>query len=78
MVYSDHHELYEQQHLVRQWMPTPWLKVTRDANGLITDAVNLIPAIDDLDPFGGLYGGVPKYHMTIALIPELAADVHKQ
>jgi hypothetical protein len=57
-------------------MPTPWLRVKRDATGKITDAVSLVPAIDDLDPFGGLYGGTPKYHMTLAVIPELAADLH--
>ena len=36
----------------------------------------LVPAIDDLDPFGGAYGGAPKYFMTLAVIPELAADLH--
>ena len=36
----------------------------------------LNPAIDDLDPFGGIYGGTPKYYMTMTVIPELAAELH--
>ena len=75
MIYGDNHDLYTAKGLRREWMPTPWLRISRDATGKITDAVSLVPAIDDLDPFGGAYGGTPKYFMTLAVIPELAADL---
>lgn len=77
MVYGDNHDLYTKKHLVRQWMPTPWIKVTRDGAGKITDAKTMVAGIDDLDPFGGMYGGNAKYHMTLALIPELVAELHR-
>jgi hypothetical protein len=76
MIYSENHDLYTHKGLRREWMATPWLRVKRDATGKVIDAASLVPAIDDLDPFGGLYGGTPKYHMTLAVIPELAADLH--
>jgi hypothetical protein len=76
MVYGENHDLYTVKGLRREWMPTPWLRLSRDGTGKIVDAVSLVPAIDDLDPFGGAYGGTPKYFMTLALIPELAADLH--
>jgi len=76
MIYSENHDLYTAKGLRREWMPTPWLRLKRDAGGKIIDAVSLVPAIDDLDPFGGAYGGAPKYFMTLAVIPELAADLH--
>jgi hypothetical protein len=78
MVYSDHHELYEVQKLQRQWMATPWLKIKRNAAGQITDAKSMLPAIDDMDPFGGAYGGQPKYNLTLVVIPELANDLARQ
>ncbi len=75
MIYAENHDLYTIQGLRREWMPTPWLRLERDAYGKIIDAVSLVPAIDDLDPFGGAYGDTPKYFMTLAVIPELAADL---
>jgi hypothetical protein len=77
MIYGDNHDLYTKKGLRREWMPTPWIRVKRDGAGKITDAESLVPAIDDMDPFGGAYGGTPKYHMTLALIPELAAEIHR-
>lgn len=35
----------------RQWMATPWIQITRDATGKVTDVKSLVPAIDDMDPF---------------------------
>jgi hypothetical protein len=60
---------------VRSWMPTPWLKVTRDASGTIIDADSLVGAIDDLDPFGKKYGNKPSYFMTLAVVPELDQEL---
>lgn len=76
MIYGENHDLYLKKGLRRQWMPTPWLKVKRDSAGTITDAVSLVPAIDDMDPFGG--GTSPKYFMTLAVIPELAAELRAE
>ncbi len=78
MIYGDDHDLYSRVGLRRQWMPTPWLRLTRDAAGTITDAESLMPAIDDMDPFGGASGGTPAYHVTMSVIPELAAELHAQ
>ena len=75
MIYGENHDLYLKKGLRREWMPTPWLKVTRNAHGKITDAVSAAPEIDDMDPFGGAHGGRPKYFMTLAIIPELAAQL---
>jgi hypothetical protein len=58
-------------------MASPWLRVTRDAAGKIVDAESLVGAIDDMDPFGKAYDGTPKYYMTLAVIPELAADLRR-
>ena len=74
MIYGENHDLYLKQGLRRQWMKTPWLVIKKDANGRIIDAVNNLPAIDDLDPFGG--GTDPKYFMTLSVIPEIAAELH--
>jgi hypothetical protein len=77
MIYSENHDLYTSKGLRRQWMATPWLRVTRDAAGKIVDAESLVGAIDDMDPFGKAYDGTPKYYMTLAVIPELAADLRR-
>lgn len=53
----------------RQWMATPWIRITRDASGLITKVDSLLPALDDLDPFN------PSFQITIALIPEVAREL---
>ncbi|MDB4941961.1 MAG: hypothetical protein JWP97_1495 [Labilithrix sp.] len=74
MIYGEDHDLYLKKGLRRQWMKTPWLVIRKDANGKIVDAKNPLPAIDDLDPFGG--GQAPKYFMTLSVIPELAAELH--
>jgi hypothetical protein len=55
--------------LRRQWMATPWIRVTRDPHtDLITDIEGLLPAIDDLDPFTGFF-------ITLTLIPELLKEI---
>ena len=55
--------------LRRQWMATPWIRVTRDPNtDLIIDIEGLLPAIDDLDPFTGFF-------ITLTLIPELLKEI---
>ena len=74
MIYGENHALYIEKGLRRQWMKTPWLVIKKDANGQIIDAVDNLPAIDDLDPFGG--GTDPKYFMTLSVIPEIAAELH--
>lgn len=53
----------------RQWMATPWLKVTRDDSGKVTDVEDMIPAIDDLDPFNG------EYQTTLAIPEEIVHDL---
>jgi hypothetical protein len=56
---------------LRQWMPTPWIKITRDASGTVTDVASLLPAIDDMDPFN------PGYQVTLAIPDEVAKDLAK-
>lgn len=53
----------------RQWMATPWVRLTRNAAGKITKAVSLMPAIDDMDPFN------PGFQATLALLPEVVAEL---
>lgn len=54
---------------LRQWMATPWLKLTRDASGKIVDAVDVVPAIDDMNPFN------PDYQVTLMVPAEIEQDV---
>lgn len=77
MIYEDRRELYEQAGLRRQWMATPWIKLKRRfwTGDRIVDAKSALPAVDDMDPFGAAYGNVPKYHVTMVVLPELAADL---
>ena len=53
----------------RQWMATPWLKVTRDASGKVTNVEDMIPAIDDMNPFNG------EYQTTLAIPEEIVHDL---
>lgn len=53
----------------RQWMATPWVRLTRDASGKVTKAVALMPAIDDMDPFN------PTFQVTLAILPQVAAEL---
>jgi hypothetical protein len=55
----------------RQWMATPWIKITRDASGTITKVDSLLPAIDDMDPFNA------AFQVTIALLPEIDRELAK-
>ncbi len=59
-------------------MPTPWLRVKRDAAGKIIDAESPVGANGGMDPFGKAYDGTPTYCMTRAVIPELAADLRRE
>ncbi len=52
----------------RQWMPTPWVRVTRDSAGKVANVVSLMPAIDDMDPFN------PSFRVTLATLPEIAKE----
>ena len=72
MIYSENHDLYLVQGLKRQWMPTPWLRIKRDLSGSIIDAVSLVPAIDDMDPFGT----PATYFMTLAIPSEIVAELN--
>lgn len=47
----------------RQWMPTPWVKLTKAADGTVTKAERMLPEIDDMDPV--------QYYMKLAVIPEI-------
>jgi hypothetical protein len=55
----------------REWMATPWLNLRKDASGKITDIISKSPMIDDLDPFNG------KYHIKIAILPEIQKELDK-
>jgi hypothetical protein len=50
----------------RQWMPTPWLKLTYSGDKLV-GAKSVLPAIDDLDPF--------NYFTTFMVIPEIVGEL---
>lgn len=52
--------------IVRQWMPTPWMKLTYE-NDQLVKAKTVLPAIDDLDPY--------NYYTTMIVIPEIVAEV---
>jgi hypothetical protein len=56
----------------RQWMATPWLKITRDASGKVTDVQDMIPAIDDMNPFNG------EYQTTLAIPHEILVELPAQ
>jgi hypothetical protein len=56
----------------RQWMGIPWLKITRDASGKVTDVQDMIPAIDDMNPFNG------EYQTTLAIPREILAELPAQ
>ena len=47
----------------RQWMPTPWVRITKNAEGVVTKAERMLPEIDDMDP--------AQYYMKLAVIPEI-------
>jgi hypothetical protein len=53
----------------RQWMATPWINLTKNDEGLITDFESKLPGIDDLDPLNG------DYYIKIALMPDLKKEV---
>ncbi len=53
----------------RQWMATPWLTLTRDANGKITDVKSELPALDDMDPLNA------DFQVTLAVIPEIKGEL---
>ena len=53
--------------LLRQWMPTPWMKFYRNASGQIVDVKSLMPEIDDLDPF--------NYHITATVVSEILREL---
>jgi len=55
----------------RQWMATPWLRVTRDSAGKVTKLVSLLPALDDMDPFN------PSFRVTLAILPEVAREMSR-
>lgn len=54
---------------LRQWMATPWVRVTRDASGKITDAVSLLPAVDDMDPMNA------QFQVTMMILPEVVREL---
>ncbi len=43
-------EFYYTYGLRRQWMATPWMKLVKNSQGEVVDIINMLPAIDDLDP----------------------------
>lgn len=47
----------------RQWMPTPWVRITKNEAGIVTKAERMLPEIDDMDP--------AQYYMKLAVIPEI-------
>lgn len=51
----------------RQWMATPWLRVTRDASGKISSADSVLPSLDDMDP--------RQYRVVIAVPKEIMDEV---
>ena len=52
----------------RQWMPTPWVRLTKSADGTVTKAESMLPEIDDMDP--------AQYFMKLAVIPEIHKLAH--
>lgn len=56
----------------RQWMPTPWLNLTKDSGGKITDIVSVTPELDDLDPLNG------SYVIKVVLVPRLAKELENK
>jgi hypothetical protein len=54
---------------LRQWMAVPWVKLTRNASGAVTDVVYLIPGIDDMNPLG------PDFQTTLAIPAEIVKEL---
>ena len=54
--------------LKRKWMPTPWLKIIRNAESNAPESIHVpLPAIDDLDP--------TNYFLTISVPIEILNEV---
>ena len=56
-------EAYYSRGLIRQWMTTPWLKLSRSQDGNIESLSVILPEIDDLDP--------TNYFVTISIPVEI-------
>ena len=56
----------------RQWMATPWLKISRDSSGKVTDVQDIIPAIDDMNPFNG------EYQSTLTIPEEIVNELSNE
>ncbi|KAJ3206324.1 hypothetical protein HDU67_008242 [Dinochytrium kinnereticum] len=46
--------MFNSGQLVRQWMATPWLKVSWEGDKVV-DVVSVLPELDDMDPLNGGY-----------------------
>ncbi len=53
----------------RQWMATPWLRLTRDTGGRLVSVQALMPRLDDMNPYD------PSYDITLAILPEVASEL---
>jgi hypothetical protein len=57
------------QGFLRQFMAVPWIKLTKDSGGKLTDVTYLIPGIDDMNPFN------PDYRVTLAIPGEIVKEL---
>lgn len=53
----------------RQWMATPWIKITRNSSGLVSDVKSMLPALDDMDPLN------PNFQNTLAIPREILNEL---
>jgi hypothetical protein len=44
--------MFDSKMIERRWMATPWITVTKNQSGAITDVKSLLPQLDDMDPLG--------------------------
>jgi hypothetical protein len=60
-------KLFLEKGYIRQWMPTPWLRLIRNSAGVVTEIKSLMPQIDDLDP--------KQYYVSLAIPKEITVEI---
>jgi len=53
----------------RQWMATPWIKITRNSAGQVNDVKSMLPALDDMDPLNA------DFQNTLAIPREILNEL---
>lgn len=57
----------------RQWMPTPWIRITRDGSGKVSAVEGIMPGLNDLYPFNPYAWA--HFHMNLAIPAQIVAEI---